>query len=316
MTKAPATPQPATFPPEPTGHAIDTDGYNFRTASNNALWRWQGASYFGMLSDYLGSGIVAGVYDWARAVGVNVFRVMTMKCGDPRRRGNGFPWAPLLPSDYTDGQLDAFLTAVEAEGFYVQLVCLADCSPETSTGSDPAWDGLPTLAAKQAHVTRIANVAASHSKTFVELANEPYVNGVTDTDLVTLSCASGVWVCKGSGEAPYPYKPAWHYGTEHSPRTTSLELSGAASWPRRAKNLREYEREGGEGTSGDSFPPFNIPFVGNEPMGMDEEAIYRSTGHSGHGPRRTTRTTTPSRPSSPRDPRFISSASGSRGRSP
>jgi hypothetical protein len=268
FTTAAAT---ATKPTEPTGHTIDIVNYTFRTASNQALWRWQGCSYFGMLSDYLGSGIVSGVYDWARAAGINVFRVLTMKCGDPRRRGNGFPWAPLLPTDYSDAQLGAFLTAVETEGFYVQLVALADCDPYTDTGTDPAWAGLPTLIAKQAHLTRIAGIAASHTKTFVEACNEPYANGVTETDLASLTCTAGVWVTKGTGEAPYPPLPAWHYGTEHSPRTFDNDPCGKASWPRRAKNLYEYERGGYEGDHGDQNPPLNVPFIGNEPMGIDEQ---------------------------------------------
>jgi hypothetical protein len=271
VTAAAVTP-PGTLPTKPTGHTLTIDGYNFRTVSNNQLWRWQGCTYFGMLYDYLNATLPAGLYDWARGVGINVFRVLTMKCGPPQVRGTGFPWAPFTPSDYTDNQLGAFLTAVEAEGFYVQLVALADTQAYTATQTGGvAWDGLPTRALKQAHLDRIANVAKTHTKTFVEEANEPELNGVSQDDMLAMTCNAGVWVCKGSGSEPYPYKPAWHYGTEHSNRST-YEINGIDEWPRKAKNLREYEREGGEGDHQDTFPPFNIPFIGNEPMGMDEAA--------------------------------------------
>lgn len=255
-TKASPVTPPSGVPDEPTGHSIDIDGNRFRVAATGALWKWHFASYFGMFYAYLNGGIPAGVYDWARAIGVNGFRVFVMK--DTRRRGGGFPWAPFTPDDYNDTQLDAFLTEVETAGFYVQIVALCDTDPQTG------WDGLPSMSARQTHLDRIAAVCEGHTKTFVENCNEPYVNGFTADQLNSLTCASAVWICKGSGTAPYPYVPVWHYGTEHTPRD--------GEWERKSKDLIEYQEIGGEGDHGDNFEPYGVPFIGNEPMGIDEAA--------------------------------------------
>jgi hypothetical protein len=243
---------PVDLPTQPVGHLIHRDRTTFRTASD-AIWHWRGVTYFGMLADYIGHNgrsLPSGLYAWASALGANVFRVLLMKsplAAMPFSAGAGFK-----PSDYSDAQLNNFLSAVQAEGFYVELCAIQDVMRD-------GWDaGVSTVALQQAFLDRIAAVCRYHPHVFLEAGNEPYNNNFDPMNMVP---PSGVWLARGAGTDGAPYQPPWHYLTDHPPRTDG-------DWARKAKNILEYTRLGWGG-----YSAFNIPGVNDEPMGIAEVAV-------------------------------------------
>lgn len=196
------------------------------------IWKWRGASAFQLLRDFLKGRDLTPVYDWARGHRVNVLRVFTR-----------LAWAPLRESDYTDEQLVAFVRAVGAAGFYVELVGLAD------VGDSYAGWKMP-LNEQKAHIERLARVVGDEPNVLLELCNEPEFNGV---DPFAFSKPSkGVW---SRGSASYmtlrdTLQP-WDFVTFHEPRQDD--------WPMMAREAANVAWK------------YRVPVVSDEPVAMEYE---------------------------------------------
>lgn len=189
-----------------------------------AIWKWHGASHFRMFRQWLDGIDQSAVYDWARALGVNTFRAFTM-----------LSWASLRSSDYTDEQLREFAESVGAQGFRLELVALADCVSL-----------MPDIEDQRQHVWRIAGVVDDLPHVFLELANEPSHPTNQVDPLAFPQVATPCLWSRGSSHGDQPaIRPAWDYGTDHTPRD--------GEWPRKAKNLLEWATIAG------------VPYVGDEP---------------------------------------------------
>lgn len=198
---------------------------------DNKIWKWRGASAFQLLRDYLRGRDLTPVFEWARWLDINVLRVFSR-----------LAWAPLRESDYTDEQLLSFVQYVGSQGFYLELVALADCSESAYAG----W-GMP-LDQQRAHVERLARVCGHEPHVFLELGNEPEFNGFDPMAFTQPS--TGVW---SRGSAAYmtlrDTLPPWDYITFHEPRCDEWPM-----YPREAANCAW---------------KYHVPAVCDEPVAMD-----------------------------------------------
>src|SRR2546430_1242962 len=108
--------------------------------------------------------------------------------------------------------------------------------------------------AQRAFRDRVAGVLAARTNAFLEIANEPWKNGVDPLQFGNFP--AGLLVSRGSAAAD-AYLPALDYTTAHTPRD--------AEWPRKAKDALELA----DGYTG--FAGVHQPVVLDEPMGADEQ---------------------------------------------
>jgi hypothetical protein len=211
---------------------LHIDGTTF-TDAECLPWRYQGASAFRLLRQYLDGVDLTPIFDWARPLGVNVFRVFAR-----------LSWAGLRETDYSDAQVLSFVRTVGAAGFRVEWVALADCAV---TG----WE--LSRAEQWAHVARLARVVGGEPNVLFELANEPSHASNRVDPLAFERPSSGLWSRGSSHADEAPIIPPWDYLTDHCPRKEE--------WPRTAKNMLEFTRLGYG-----KLPPIIVPAVGDEPQ--------------------------------------------------
>lgn len=231
-------------PPHVTLPALKADGRVFRLP-DGAIWRWQGMTAFTLLKRYLDGEDITPFLTKAKALGVNILRVLCR-----------VQWGPLNPKAVGDyfGKLDAFLQVVEDAGLRVELVALADCATCGHNVVSPAFT--LTRDEQRTFLLKVAEVASRHTHTVVEWGNEFDYNGWSP-DLFPSRLPLAVLQSRGSGGMQtVPPKPPLDYGTYHCGRD--------AEWPRKmGKQAAEYSYGCG-GASGDLV--MGIPVVDDEPQ--------------------------------------------------
>jgi len=231
--------EPPIIPPG-TISRIRVDNLVFRDEQNN-IFPYCFASSFLLFKRFLdGEDIRPYVKAWS-ALGYNGFRVFG-QCS--WNAATGLP--DLIVSDYPNyfTSLPSFLNLLSQEGMYCELV-----THTYPYGINEQVD----------YVNKIAAIASRHKNIFIELTNEPDVNGINIEGLVSrlntsawnFPWATGVYSFNGANTG----LPKGSYVTVH--------LDRGNEWPRKFRQLLEY-RTGGvvEGA-----PALNCPIPHDEPIG-------------------------------------------------
>jgi hypothetical protein len=216
---------------------------------DGSIWRWQGASAFTLLAQYIrGEDITPFIARARDDYHANLLRVFCR-----------LSWGKLNPAavpDYFD-RLDAFLSRMERERLRVELVALADCDLAGYV-LDPAE--------QPEFVRRVVEVASRHNNAVVELGNEPWWPGNGwRVDRFPRKPRFDILMSRGSlAEDAGPQRPVWDYLTHHASRTEE--------WPRRQG------KQCGELSWGAGATPASgiagVPCVDDEPMGAASEANW------------------------------------------
>jgi hypothetical protein len=209
---------------------------HFETASG--LWRWRGMTAFRLYARWLAGEDVSGFLAAAKTAEVNVLRVLGMKAVmsnkptewrlDPAEIGERY---------YT--QLPVFIRWLADQGFYCEFVVFAD-----------AQIIMPGEAAQKIHLARVAQALSGLPTAFLEIANEPFKNGVDPTGIYHASDNLGLLRASGLYDFPDINTPPFtlEYGTDHPGRDNE--------WPRKSREGQELQAA------------TKRPFVVDEPMGV------------------------------------------------
>lgn len=213
---------------------VRVDGLVFRNAQDQ-IFPYRGFSSFLLLKKFLdGIDITTYLKEWS-ALGYNTARVFSQV------NWNGSPGPAFFPSSYPNynSGLISFLNLLSQHGLYCELVAHTF-----------AYD----INEMRAHVARLDGIIKNHKNVFLELANEPPVNGIDINALFSGMSFPYPWA---TGQYDPTAQPNGTYVTAHTSRDNE--------WPRKAKDLLEY-REGG-GPQAPSDPKMACPCVADEPMG-------------------------------------------------
>jgi hypothetical protein len=205
-------------------------------------WRWKLVTAFGAFQRFCAGEYIADYRDWTTAVGGNGWRVL-----------GGFGANPFRPEfDYrkTSGyfdRLDQFCALTRDWGLRLEFVAVCDSIPLKEDD-------------QRGHLNRCADVLARYDHTLLQLANEPWKNGLDPLRFDIRR--DGLLVSRGAhqtdNQQATPYVPSLGYTTYHPPRS--------ADWPRKVgKDCREIR--GGY----DGFPGTGDVVISDEPMGAAEE---------------------------------------------
>ena len=257
----PPGPEPP-IPPIPPGPVeppapIRVDGTVFRRP-DNSIFSVRSTSSFLMLRRLL-EGDVAGVRADMRRwyqLGYRELRVFS------RVDWNGSPGPGLFPERYPNYWQDVnrFFTLAKAEGLYIEFVAL--------TGMMPGGYNAMRDWVNQCQLARSIHVNA-----FLEVCNEPPVNGVDIGTLMNILDTSGWAQPWSTGQYDPTAEPAGSFCTPHTDRVDGWE------WVRKCKDLYEYRVGGGPQNPTD--PAMRRPIVGDEPMGA---ASFYSPGRRDNVP--------------------------------
>lgn len=240
----PVEPPPNPIPPGVISK-IRVEGLVFQDEQNN-IFPYRGFTSFLLYKRFLdGEDIRPYVKLWS-ALGYNVARVFSQVdwTGDP---GPGF-FASSYPN--YNAQLNNFFALLSQEGMYCEFTI-------------HTFDY--NLNEMASHVVRCVQIAQNHKNVFIELANEPPVNGIDIQGLVNRLDTSSWNMPWSTGLYDVPSRPAGKYLTVH--------LDRGDEWPRKFRQLLEYRDGGGPDTEND--PAMNMPVVHDEPIGG---ATYNQPG--------------------------------------
>lgn len=216
---------------------VHVDNLLFKDESNN-IWPYRGFSSFLLFKKFLdGENIVPYCKAWV-ALGYNLTRVFSQV------NWTGSPGPGFIPSSYPNYnvQLVNFLNLLNQNGLYCELVAHTFAYDKQQMAD---------------HVVRLHNIIKNHKNVFLELANEPPVNGIDINDLLGRLDTSQFNYPWATGQYFPTAAPAGTYVTTHTPRD--------AEWPRKAKYLIEYHQGGAPEDPSD--PQFLMPIVADEPIG-------------------------------------------------
>lgn len=239
----PIPPIPTPIPPG-TIQKISISGLTFRDEQNN-IFPYRGFSSFLLLKRFLnGEDINSYLKAWSE-IGYNVARIFSQV------DWTGSPGVGFTPNQYPNynAQLGNFLALCSQHGLYVELV---------------AHTFNYDLDQMASHVERLVQIGKNHKNFFLELANEPPVNGIDIQGLVDKLDTSSwnfIW-SSGSYDSGVPRQPSAPIG-----KYVTCHLDRGNEWPRKFRQLLEY-RDGGIFTPEDegSF----TPVVHDEPIGGAE----------------------------------------------
>lgn len=197
-------------------------------------WRWKGASAFQLL-DRFAKGEDLGAF-LADCAGFNVLRVWPYV---PAQDWGASAWESPAPAIVL-----AFLEAMAAAGFFVELTLLTDDAPARIN---------PTIALVR------ALTAARPANLLIEVANEPITHKAIDTAALRRVCEDSGFLFS-SGD--YEDSRRWFgsFLTFHSGRD--------AEWPRRAHDALDYYHGGGPNFR--TEPACRVPCVADEPIRPDQ----------------------------------------------
>lgn len=221
--------------------------------ADGSPWSYQGASDFRLFARYCGSEDIEPRLQWNASKGVTIPRVL------------GFiPWAGQLfgPSTFSGywERLPSFVDLLRDHHMLIEFTVFAGMQEFRSVN-------------QRDHLRRVVDLIGGKENVLIEIANEPWQNGVTPTDLwgrgdsrpcpmaygdyepIKIREADGRWVA---------LLPVLDYVTSHSPRDRD-------AWSRKAKDLSELRDGSGDGSeNGPLLVALNVPPVGDEPMGAAE----------------------------------------------
>ena len=242
----PPTPEPG--PIEPVV-PIRVDGKVFRRP-NGTIYNAKSASGFLDLRRLL-EGDEAGLrVDYAKwyALGCRERRVFS------RVDWNGVPGPGLFPEQYPDywAKFNRLFAIAAEYGLHVEMVALT--GPIRDGQGDTDYNAMAQWAA------RVRAERITHINGFVELTNEPEVNGIDIRALMSRLDTSSWAEPWSTGQYSPTAEPAGTFCTVHTDRVDGWE------WVRKAvKDILEYREGGGPQNSTD--PAMNRPIKGDEPMG-------------------------------------------------
>lgn len=253
----PPGPQPQPVVP------IRVEGKYFRRP-DGAIHGVRSASSFLMLRRLLEEpdeiGVRTDLQKWAR-LGYNELRVFS------RVDWFGSPGPGLFPEQYPNywEKFHRLFTLAAENGLYIEIVALTGCIPNRDN---------PDYGAMAGWVNRVEFERRQHANTFLEVCNEPPVNGV-DIERLMSHLDTSSWAKPWATGQYWPTAmPSGSYCTVHTDRVDGWD------WVRKAgKDLLEY-REGG-GPNEPSDPAMLRPIVGDEPMGA---ASFLSPGRRDNVP--------------------------------
>lgn len=217
--------------------ALGTDGPIF--TANGQPFRWKGVTAFGLLNRFAkGEDISGFLSDFD---GFNVLRVFLYT---PVKDWGASAWNSPAPDVVL-----AFLKAVEAKGFYVELVLLTD---DDATRIEPARQLVEALKA-----ARPPNVV-------LEVGNEPQTHKAINTAALRATLAGSSFLYS-SGDYEDSRKWFGNWIGFHSARD--------GEWPRRAHDAIDYFHGGGPNFPEE--PALKVPAVCDEPIRPDQTAGNR-----------------------------------------
>lgn len=219
---------------------VRVDGKVFRRP-DNTIYNSRSASSFLLLRRLLEEG-EAPVREYLaqfHAIGARELRVFS------RVNWSGNPGPGLFPENYPNywSQFNRLFTLAAEQGMYLEMVALT--GPEVGAG----W------------VQQCQEQRSKHVNAFLEITNEPHVNGIDiERIMEELGGSTGSWSQPWSTGQYYPTAlPGGSFCTVHTDRVDGWE------WVRKAiKDILEY-REGG-GPYNPTDPEMARPIKGDEPM--------------------------------------------------
>jgi hypothetical protein len=232
---------------KPSGHVFTAD---------SEPWTWAGVSAFRLLDMILrDKDPLPFVRDW-RSAGANVLRVFGML---------DWPDVKFGPKDpmYFEAMRELFRLAA-AERMYVEFVVFCD-----------AQRIMPKVSDQIDHYVRVVQTVRDFPHVFLEIANEPWINGCDPTRVYlphkSIVQSYGCWRYNADASYALNFECA-EYLTLHTLRDSQ--------WPRKAKDAYEFAEAGFPITSNKQevgkFAPLRVPVVLDEPKGYAD--IPRETG--------------------------------------
>jgi hypothetical protein len=193
-------------------------------------WTWKGLSAFPWCDRFARGDDMGPLLDPFQALGYNLLRVWDYVTWP------GTGWESQPPEVWI-----AFLRAMEARGFYVELTLMTDDLPHRY---DIAQHLVEELA------------KAKPPNLVLEIGNEPNIHKNIEVERLRAACeASGFLYASGLNDVD---ADEWFglYLTAHTPRDYE--------WPRKCHDLLEYYNGGGPSAPTD--PPHHVPCVSDEPL--------------------------------------------------
>jgi len=239
--RQPPTPQPPAFL-----ERLHCEGTRFLTESGQPFY-WRGATWFRGFQRFCAGEDVRPGLRWAKALGVNVLRVLGMFNGNIGR------FIPAEQPSYF-GLLDEYFLLLAEEDLRGEFTIFAD-----------AQRIMTDVTAQRRFVDQVSQVLCLHPNTFEEIGNEYPQNGFKPEDFHKVD---GILTSMGSGLGDGPPALGGDYLTLHSRR-------GVDWWCRAPEgslqdpNVKNNPK--GSDWYGFPYPPPNVPIVLDEPMGAGIE---------------------------------------------
>ena len=232
-----ASPPQRPFPPE--SGRLHVEGRAFYD-TDNAVWRWRGASQFLLFARYLNGEDISPQLDWLVGRGFNILRIFGEVPSGFHSEEYGITnyERPFERPDF-DTELHAFFKLLADRGLRCEYTVL--------TYAD-ATDVM------REHVQRVFDIAASHWNVLIEVANEPENNQIDPVAVMEGVNRRGVLSAYGldparAGRDNWKAVPVLDYGTTHDLQR-DLEDS-----PYNTRDSREMQIA------------LAVPFVNDEPIG-------------------------------------------------
>lgn len=202
-----------------------------------AEWRYAGFTDFRLFYRFVQGDDIQPLLTERIGYGANTLRVLLIAAALFDQR----------PEAFTDGQLDAFLDLLATRGLRCECVLLVDANPAPENNLRGT---LPTYAAQQSFLDRIAPILRRHWNAIGELCNE-CDHGINRVDPLVFTKPAGptLWERGSQTADAEPVSPPWDLIGDHPGRVDE--------WPRRI-NCKDIRTNA------------NVPCVENEPMGAAE----------------------------------------------
>lgn len=199
---------------------------------DGSIWQWRGSTDFMLFRDYLDGKDISAVLLERNITGANLVRVLGMAHYIPVNAGQ-VSFNPASYPSYFD-QLHRFIDLVATFGLRVEFTALAD-----------AQLLMPGAPEQDAFLFRV--LSALPETAFLEIANEPFKNGVDVA--ARLKNLPRTQILVASGDYTFEKPIVANYMTVHESRD--------AEWPRKSR-LDEW------------YGQAHVPIVWDEPIGADE----------------------------------------------